>query len=130
MSSSEAVTRNIRVHVEAEYAAARSNPMQNQWFFLYTVTITNEGPDTVRLISRHWLFTDAMDQVNEVRGLGVVGKQPVLAKDQSFEYTSGCSLATPFGSMHGTYQMQNDRQQQFDVEIALVTLSVPYETVH
>lgn len=130
MSSSEAVTRNIRVHVEAEYAAARSNPPQNQWFFLYTVTITNEGPDTVRLISRHWVITDAMDQVNEVRGLGVVGKQPVLAKGQSFEYTSGCPLTTPFGSMHGTYQMMNDRQEQFDVEIAPFTLSVPYETVH
>ena len=130
MSSSEAVTRNIRVHVEAEYAAARSNPHQNQWFFLYTVTITNEGPDTVRLISRHWIITDAMDQVNEVRGLGVVGKQPVLATGQSFEYTSGCPLTTPFGSMHGTYQIMNDRQEQFDVEIAPFTLSVPYETVH
>lgn len=130
MSSSEAVTKSIRVHVEAEYAAARSNPHQNQWFFLYTVTIANEGPDTVRLISRHWIITDAMDQVKEVRGLGVVGKQPVLAKGQSFEYTSGCELTTPFGSMHGTYQLVNDRQEQFDVEIAPFTLSVPYETVH
>lgn len=130
MSSSEAITRSIRVHVDAEYAATRSNPHQNQWFFLYTVTITNQGADTVRLISRHWIITDAMDQINEVRGLGVVGKQPVLAKGQSFEYTSGCALTTPFGSMHGTYQMVNDRQEQFDIAIAPFTLSVPYETVH
>lgn len=121
-SSSEAVTNNIRVHVDAEYDPGRSNPDQNQWFFLYTVRITNEGRDTVRLISRHWIITDAMGKVEEVRGPGVVGKQPVLAPGQSFEYTSGCPLTLPFGSMHGTYQMLNDRNEDFEIEIAPFTL--------
>src|ERR1700720_35408 len=88
MSTSEATTKSIKVHVKSQYDPSRSNPNQNQWFFLYTVRITNEGPDTVQLISRHWVITDAMGKVQEVRGPGVVGNQPVLAPGQSFEYTS------------------------------------------
>jgi ApaG protein len=130
MSSSEAITRNIRVRVLAQYDPGRSSPMQNQWFFLYTVTITNEGDDTVQLISRHWVITDGMGKVEEVRGPGVVGKQPVLAPGKSFEYTSGCPLTTPFGSMHGTYQMTNQNDEQFDIEIAAFTLTEPYTTVN
>lgn len=130
MSWSEVVTKNIRVRVEAEYVPSQSNPRQNQWAFLYTVQISNEGTDTVQLLSRHWIITDAMGQVREVRGPGVVGKQPILAPGQTFEYTSGCPLATPFGSMYGTYQMINDRQEQFDIEIAPFTLTEPYSTVH
>jgi len=121
-SSSEAITKSIRVHVEAEYDPSRSSPDHNQWFFLYTVRISNEGRDTVRLISRHWIITDAMGKVEEVRGPGVVGKQPVLEPGQSFEYTSGCPLTLPFGSMHGTYQMVNDRSEEFEIEIAPFTL--------
>jgi ApaG protein len=125
-----AITRNIRVSVEPEYAAGRSNPQQNQWFWLYTVRVTNEGRETVQLISRHWIITDAMGDVREVRGLGVVGKQPRLEPGESFEYTSGCDLTTPFGSMRGTYQMVTERQERFDVEIPQFTLTEPYTTVH
>jgi ApaG protein len=126
----EAVTRNIRVTVEPEYAAGRSNPQQNQWFWLYTVRVSNEGRETVQLISRHWIITDAMGKVDEVRGPGVVGKQPILEPGESFEYTSGCPLRTPFGSMRGTYQMVTDRQEHFDVEIPAFTLIEPSPTIH
>jgi ApaG protein len=130
MYSSQATTRNIQVRVEAEYDPSRSSPQQKQWFFLYTIQITNEGTETVQLISRHWIITDAMGQVKEVRGPGVIGKQPVLAPNQSFEYTSGCPLTTPFGSMQGTYQMVNQGGVQFDVEIAAFALTEPYTTVN
>jgi ApaG protein len=125
----EAVTRNIRVSVEAEFAPGRSNPQQNQWFFLYTVRLTNEGRETVKLLSRHWIITDAMGQVKEVRGSGVIGKQPVLEPGEHFEYTSGCPLTTPFGTMRGTYQMVAG-QEHFDIEIPMFTLTEPYTTVH
>lgn len=130
MSTSEATTRNIRVHVKAVYDPDRSSPHQNQWFFLYTVRITNEGPNTVQLISRHWIITDAMGKVQEVHGPGVVGNQPILAPGQSFEYTSGCPLTVPFGSMHGTYQMMNDRKEKFDIEVAPFVLAEPNNTVN
>src|SRR6185295_16190785 len=94
--TSEAVTRGIRVSVEAQYAPQRSQPQQGQWFFLYTIRITNESQDTVQLVSRHWIISDATDHVEEVKGPGVVGHQPVLAPGESFEYTSGCHLPTPF----------------------------------
>jgi ApaG protein len=126
----EAVTRNIRVHVEAEFAPARSNPPQSQWFFYYRVRVVNEGPETVQLVSRHWIITDAMGAMREVRGPGVVGKQPTLEPGESFEYTSGCDLTTPFGSMRGTYQMVTSGQEQFDIEIPMFTLTEPYTTVH
>jgi ApaG protein len=130
MSTSEATTRSVRVQVKAQYDPARSSPHDNQWFFLYTVRITNEGPNTVQLISRHWVITDAMGKVQEVRGPGVVGHQPVLAPGESFEYTSGCPLTVPFGSMHGTYQMINDRKEQFDIEIAPFVLAEPHTAVN
>ena len=130
MSSSEATTRNIRVRVQAQYDPSRSSPQQSRWFFLYTVNISNEGDKTVQLISRHWVITDGMGKVEEVRGPGVIGNQPVLAPGQSFEYTSGCPLTTPFGSMHGTYQMIYQGDEQFDIEIAPFTLTEPYTTVN
>lgn len=130
MHSSKATTKNIQVIVEAEYDPSRSSPPQNQWFFLYTVQITNEGTETVQLISRHWIITDAMGKVEEVRGPGVIGNQPILAPKQSFKYTSGCPLTTPFGSMRGTYQMVTQGGVQFDVEIAPFTLTEPYTTVN
>jgi len=130
MFTSEATTKSIRVRVEAEYDPGRSSPQQNQWFFLYTVEITNEGSDTVQLVSRHWIITDAMGKIEEVRGPGVVGNQPVLAPGENFKYTSGCPLTTPFGSMHGTYQMVSKSGEQFDAEIAPFTLTEPYTTVH
>ncbi len=126
---SEAVTRNIRVQVEPDYDPSRSDPQRNQWFFLYTVRLTNEGRERVQLVSRHWIITDAVGQVDEVRGPGVVGQQPVLEPGESFEYTSFCTLTTPSGSMRGTYQMVTDRQEHFDIEIPQFTLTAPY-TVH
>lgn len=126
MSRSEAVTQGIRVHVEAQYDPTRSMPHLSRWFFLYTVRITNEGSVTAQLISRHWIITDATGHVEEVRGPGVVGEQPVLAPGQSFEYTSGCPLSTPFGTMRGTYQMVTADGRRFDAEIAPFTLSEPH----
>jgi ApaG protein len=130
MSTSEATTKNIKVQVKSQYDPSRSNPNQNEWFFLYTVRITNEGSDTVQLMSRHWVITDGMGKVQEVRGPGVVGNQPVLAAGESFEYTSGCPLTVPFGSMQGTYQMVNDREEKFDIEIAPFVLMEPQTAVN
>jgi ApaG protein len=130
MSTSEATTKNIKVQVKSQYDPSRSNPNQNEWFFLYTVRITNEGSETVQLMSRHWVITDGMGKVQEVRGPGVVGNQPVLAPGESFEYTSGCPLTVPFGSMQGTYQMVNDREEQFDIEIAPFVLMEPQTAVN
>ena len=129
MFTSEAVTRGIRVHVESEYAPERSRPSQNEWFFLYTITITNEGTETVQLLARHWLITDGTGRIEEVRGEGVINKQPVLEPGESFIYTSGCPLTTPFGVMEGTYRMINPNGDEFDVKIAPFTLSERY-TVH
>ena len=100
--------------------------MENLWFFLYTVTIRNESSETVQLQSRHWIITDEATHVEEVRGPGVVGEQPVLAPEESFQYTSGCPLQTPTGSMHGTYQMITSNGESFDAEIATFVLSEPY----
>ena len=129
MFTSEAVTRGVRVRVESEYAPDRSKPSKNQWFFLYTVTISNESPEVVQLLTRHWVITDGTGHVEEVRGPGVVGKQPTLKPGERFEYTSGCPLATPFGVMEGSYQMVTQSGERFDVKIAPFTLSEPY-TVH
>jgi ApaG protein len=129
MFTSEAVTRGIRVSVSAQYSPERSQPANNQWFFLYTVTIANESTTTVQLLTRHWIITDGAGHVEEVKGPGVVGKQPTLAPGQSFEYTSGCPLTTPFGVMEGTYQMVTLEGENFDARIAPFTLSEPY-TVH
>ena len=128
-STSEAVTHNVRVEVESQYAPDRSQPFQNQWFFYYTVRITNEREETVQLVSRHWIITDATCHVEEVRGPGVVGEQPVLAPGESFQYTSGCPLKTSAGVMRGTYQMITTGGDHFDVEIAPFALREPY-TVH
>ncbi|MDX1389047.1 MAG: Co2+/Mg2+ efflux protein ApaG [Acidobacteriota bacterium] len=125
MSRSEAVTRGIRVEVESRYLPERSAPEQQRWFFVYRVRITNEGDERVQLLSRHWIITDALGEVEEVRGPGVVGAQPVLEPGTEFEYTSFCPLPTPFGSMRGTYQMVTDDGEPFDATIATFTLNEP-----
>ena len=127
--TSEAVTDGIRVHVTARYSPGHSQPQRDLWLFVYTIAISNEGPETVQLISRHWIITDSNNHVEEIRGLGVVGEQPTLAPGESFEYTSNCPLRTPFGTMRGTYQMVNGNGKRFDVEVATFTLSEPY-TIH
>jgi ApaG protein len=129
MFNSEALTRGVRVKVHSEYAPDKSEPSKNQWFFLYTVTISNEGSETVQLLTRHWLITDGTGHIEEVKGPGVVGKQPTLKPGEAFEYTSGCPLSTPFGVMEGTYQMVAQGGERFDAKIAPFTLSEPY-TVH
>jgi len=129
MFNSEALTRGVRVRVQSEYSPDQSAPSKNQWFFLYTVSISNESAETVQLLTRHWIITDGTGHIEEVRGPGVVGKQPTLKPGDSFEYTSGCPLTTPFGVMEGTYQMVTQDGERFDVKIAPFTLSEPY-TVH
>jgi ApaG protein len=129
MFTSEVVTRGVRVRVESQFDPDRSEPSKNQWFFLYNVTISNEGTETVRLQTRHWIITDGTGKVEEVRGPGVVGKNPTLKPGESFEYTSGCPLPTSFGVMEGSYQMETEDGVKFDAKIAPFTLSEPY-TVH
>ncbi len=123
---SNTVTRDIRIQVECRYVPQKSNPMQGRYFFAYRVTLTNEGTETVQLISRHWRITDANGNLEEVQGPGVVGKQPVLAPGASFEYISACPLPTPIGSMQGTYQMVTHEGDTFDAVIAPFTLAEPY----
>jgi ApaG protein len=129
MFVSEATTRGVRVSVLAEYSPERSRPDQQQWFFLYTITIANTGSETVQLLSRHWIITDATGHIEEVRGPGVIGQQPVIEPGEEFTYTSGASIDTSFGTMEGTYRMVTGGGQEFDVAIAKFTLSEPY-TVH
>ena len=124
-STSRAVTRGIRVDVRARFIPERSSPSENEWFFAYTITIANEGTESVQLLNRHWVITDADGKVEEVRGPGVVGQQPWLAPGQSFQYTSFCPLRTPFGTMHGSYQMVGP-SGSFDVEIAPFSLALPF----
>ena len=102
---STALTRGIRVTVRSQYIPERSSPKGGQYAFAYTVRIANEGPATAQLRTRHWIITDGDGKVQEVRGEGVVGEKPILKPGQAFEYTSWCMLATPHGSMRGTYQM-------------------------
>jgi ApaG protein len=122
---SEAVTRGVRVEVESFYVPERSSPEDQQWLFGYRIRISNEGERRVQLLSRHWIITETDGKIEEVRGPGVVGEHPDLAPGQSFEYTSACPLTTPFGTMHGTYQMVDEDGNEFDVEIAPFPLGEP-----
>jgi len=126
VSTSEAITRGVEVRVESRYVPEQSNPERGGWLFAYTVRIANKGGQTVQLISRHWIITDANGETEEVRGPGVIGAQPVLEPGESFEYTSACPLGTAFGTMHGTYQMVTDGGERFDAEIAAFSLSTPF----
>ncbi len=126
MFTSEAVTHGVRVRVASSFDPLRSRINENQWFFLYTITIANEGTRRVQLMSRHWIITDESGHIEEVRGTGVVGEQPMLEPGESFEYTSGCPLPTPTGTMQGTYQMRTDSGDTFEAEIAPFLLSEPY----
>jgi ApaG protein len=103
---SDTLTDGIRVRVKASWWAERSAPDAGQWAFTYTVVISNEGTAAARLMSRHWVITDATGHQEEVRGDGVVGKQPLIAPGESFEYTSWAMLKTPFGSMEGEYFLE------------------------
>ncbi|TMH75971.1 MAG: Co2+/Mg2+ efflux protein ApaG [Betaproteobacteria bacterium] len=117
------------VTVSPRFLAEQSDPENERYLFAYTIRIVNSGDTTAQLVSRHWIITDANQHVEEVRGPGVVGEQPRLAPGEAFEYTSGCPLPTPFGSMRGSYQCVADDGTSFDVPIPEFLLSVP-RTLH
>jgi ApaG protein len=123
---SEAVTNSIRVEAMSQHSPQNSRPHQGEWIFQYTVRITNQGQETVQLLSRHWIITDGVGHIEEVRGPGVVGEQPVLELGQSFQYSSWCPLKTPMGVMRGTYQMVGVGGRRFDIEIAPFALKAQY----
>jgi len=122
---SNAVTNGILVTVRSQYIPERSSISGKQYAFAYTVKIANQGPVTTRLESRHWIITDAVGHVEEVRGPGVVGVQPRLRPGEAFEYTSWCVIATPSGEMRGSYQMVTDAGGTFDADIAPFHLGLP-----
>jgi ApaG protein len=115
----------ITVVPRAAYLADQSDPSRNQYAFAYTITLTNTGSVPAQLLSRHWIITDSDNRVQEVKGLGVVGQQPLLSPGESFEYTSGASLPTAVGTMRGTYQMMAEDGHAFEAPIPVFTLSVP-----
>lgn len=119
----------VTVNVETVFIPDQSDPHQDRYVFAYTVTITNTGTLPVQLVSRHWVITDSENKVQEVRGLGVVGEQPLLKPGESFEYTSGTAIHTPVGTMHGSYQMVAEDGEHFDAEIPVFTLAMP-RTLH
>lgn len=122
-------TRSIKVTVESHYLEDESSPTDDHFVWAYRVRIENQGGETVRLRRRHWHITDGKGRVQEVRGPGVVGEQPVLAPGQSFEYTSGTPLSTPSGIMVGTYQMETGIGEHFDVDIPAFSLDSPHQPV-
>lgn len=115
----------INISVNTAYLAEQSDPSADRYVFAYTITIENVGTVAAQLISRHWVITDADDVVQEVKGLGVVGEQPLLRPGETFEYSSGAALATPVGTMHGSYQMVAEDGNKFDAEIPRFTLAMP-----
>lgn len=121
-----AITRHIKVTVQPYFLEEQSSPESGQFVWAYHVRIENQGRETVRLLTRHWRITDALGQLHEVRGEGVVGKQPVLKPGESFEYASGCPLTTASGIMVGTYQMQLESGEQFDIAIPAFSLDSPH----
>jgi len=115
----------INISVDTSYLAEQSDPSADRYVFAYTITIANTGTVAAQLISRHWIITDAENVTQEVKGLGVIGEQPLLRPGESFEYTSGTAMATPVGTMRGTYQMVAEDGNKFDAEIPVFTLSMP-----
>ncbi|AAZ98184.1 ApaG protein [Thiobacillus denitrificans ATCC 25259] len=115
----------INISVNTAYLAEQSDPSADRYVFAYTITIENVGTVAAQLISRHWVITDADDVVQEVKGLGVVGEQPLLRPGETFEYSSGAALATPVGTMQGSYQMVAEDGNKFDAEIPRFTLAMP-----
>lgn len=122
----QTVTRNITVTVTPKFLPERSSQEKNYFFWAYTIAISNQGEEAVQLKTRHWRITDALGRVQEVRGAGVVGKQPVLEPGESFSYTSGCPLTTPDGLMAGSYTMATDAGESFEAEIPAFSLDSPH----
>lgn len=121
----ESTTRQIKVTVEPSFVEAESAPDEGRYFWAYTIEIANLGSEVVQLRSRYWRITDANGRTEEVRGAGVVGKQPVLKPGEKFAYTSGCPLTTTSGIMVGTYQMQTESGELFSIAIPAFSLDLP-----
>jgi len=119
----------IAIEVATQYLPEQSNPDEERYFFAYNITVVNTGSVAAQLVSRHWIITDANGKVEEVRGLGVVGHQPLLKPGESFEYSSGCPLATPVGTMKGSYQMVAEDGTRFEAAISEFVLAMP-RTLH
>ena len=124
-----ALTRSIQVTVQPSYLDDQSSPTDNHYVWAYHVRIENRGSETVQLRNRHWRITDSFGRVQEVRGPGVVGEQPVLKPGEAFEYTSGTPLSAPSGIMVGSYRMESERGEHFDVAIPAFSLDSPHEQV-
>jgi ApaG protein len=127
---SDTVTHGIRVVADAKYVPERSHPDEGYYFFSYKITIKNEGSEPARLLSRHWIIINATGDRDEVRGPGVIGQHPLLSPGESFEYTSFCPLNTEWGTMEGTYRMQRENGDEFDIDIGrfyLTTTASVYE---
>jgi ApaG protein len=122
---SEIKQYDIRVSVKTEYLPSESDTDTNRFVFAYTITVENHGEVAAKLLSRHWIITDAENRVQEVKGKGVIGEQPHLKHGESFQYTSGTMIETPVGSMQGSYQMQADDGHTFNAVIVPFTLAVP-----
>ena len=124
-----AITRGIAVSVVPTYLEAQSSPGSSQYFWAYRVIIENLGEETVQLLSRHWMITNARGEFTEVKGAGVVGEQPILKPGESYEYTSGAPLNTTSGMMGGAYQMESEGGERFDIEIPTFSLDSPNQRV-
>ena len=122
---SEIKQYDIRVHVKTEYLPSESDEDNDRFVFAYTISVENHGSESAKLLSRHWIITDAENRVQEVKGKGVIGEQPHLKEGESFSYTSGTMIETQVGSMQGTYQMIADDGHKFDAEIKPFTLAIP-----
>jgi len=120
-----ATTRGIEITAKPRYMAEQSDPDNGRYFFAYAIEIVNGGTETVTLLSRHWIITDAHGQVSEVRGDGVVGEQPTLAPGESFSYTSGCPLPTTQGIMTGSYLFKTEDGEEFNARIPAFSLDMP-----
>lgn len=124
--SSDSIKHQVHVTTHCTYVAEQSDPEKQQYVFAYTITIRNQGSLSVKLLSRHWVITDAEGGTQEVRGEGVIGQQPYIKAGEKFEYTSGAILPTPIGSMHGSYQMLADDGILFDADIPAFSLAIPH----
>ena len=120
-----ATTQAIQVDVEPQFLADRSDPMRNRFFWAYTVTVTNKGARTVQLVARHWRITDGQGRLEEVKGAGVVGEQPILKPGDKYRYTSGCPLTTASGFMSGSYKMVDEEGRSFEIDIPTFSLDSP-----
>lgn len=122
----DTTTRGVRITVRPRFVPEQSDPENGQWLFAYHITIRNQGDKPVQLLSRHWIITNGEGHVEEVRGAGVVGYQPLLRPGEEFQYTSGCPLTTPVGTMHGEFNMvEPDSGEKFDAKIDPFRLAVP-----